>query len=470
MTSTTNAHPSSFRDPAGFVFEHNGTIYRQINLAGQAEYDQATTSGLYEALAAKGLLIAHTEVKNLSRFGKDERRYKIIQPEPIPFVSYPYEWSFQQLKAAALLTLEVQKIALEHGMILKDASAYNVQFIGKRPVFIDTLSFAKYEPGSPWDGYKQFCEHFLAPLAVAHYTTFDILKSLETYLEGMPLELACALLPKRARLRSGLLSHLYLHKASKKRYENAGAKGADIPKRTVSAFALNGLIASLQSTIHKLRPPKQQTEWGDYYTFTNYSDAAFKEKQKVVRKLLKQISPGIQTAWDLGANNGEFSRLAAEMGAYTIAFDIDPIAVGRNFTHSDDHDTRLLPLVQDCTNPSASVGWMSRERDGLLQRGPADVVMALALIHHLAIGRNLPFTNLASLFAAAGKHVIVEFVPKADSKVQILLASRPDIFPDYDEAHFEAAMAEHFSLTEKVPIKGTKRTMYLFTHKKSAKA
>jgi hypothetical protein len=476
-------HPSSFRDPAGFIFLHGGKVYRQVNLAGRDDFDHFIGSGLYDALVEKGLLVAHGEVRSLAQFSGGDRttdadarsdaharRYKVILPEQIPFISYPYEWSFSQLKDAALLTLRVQRIALEHGMILKDASAYNVQFMGKKPVLIDTLSFKKYVPGEPWDGYKQFCEHFLAPLAVARYTSYDILKILQSELEGIPLGVACSLLPQHARFGKGLMPHLYLHSASQKRYENIGStKGVGaVPKRKVSTFALEGIMASLEKSVRALRPPHQKTEWGNYYTFTNYSDAAFKKKQKLVRDLLGKVSPAPKMVWDIGANNGEFSVLAAEMGAYTVAFDIDPVAVGRNYNHRDDKtDGLMIPLVQDCTNPSAAVGWLGKERDSLCERGPADVVLALAIIHHLAIGRNLPLRHVAEFFAAAGDHVIVEFVPKEDSKVQILLASRQDIFDEYDAEHFEAAMSQYFKLIEKKPIQHSKRTLYLYKKKRT---
>lgn len=456
-------HPSSFRDPAGFIFTHSGTVYRQINQVGKIDFDQFIASGLYKRLVSEGLLVPHDEIAKIQVFGADARRYKIIKPEAVPFISYPYEWSFSQLKDAALLTLRIQKLAFKHGMVLKDASAYNVQFIGKKPVFIDTLSFAIHEPGRPWEAYRQFCEHFLAPLAVARYTSYGSLKILQSHLEGLPLALSCSLLPKRARFSKGLLGHLFLHSASQKKYENVGATKAAVPTRAMSTFAFEGLISSLENAVKALRPPRQQTEWGDYYTFTNYSDAAFKQKQKLVKSFLTDIAPAPKMVWDMGANNGEFSSIAAKMGAYTVAFDIDPVAVGRNYHHDDtDTSSKLLPLVQDCTNPSPALGWMNTERDSLIARGPADVVMALALVHHLAIGRNLPFANIADFFAAIGRHVIIEFVPKEDSKVQILLTSRTDIFPDYNLKQFEAAFERHFTLVKKAPIKGTKRTLLLY--------
>lgn len=456
-------HPSSFRDPAGHIFTRNGTVYRQINQAGKTDYERMVSSGLYDALTVAGLMVAHKEVKNTTN---DKDVYKVIQPDQIPFISYPYEWTFSQLKDAALLTLKIQKIALDHGMILKDASAYNVQFVGRQPIFIDTLSFKSYEAGEAWEGYRQFCEHFLAPLALARYSSYDALKLLRVELEGLTLDLATKLLPKRARLRGGLFSHLYLHNASQKKYQNiASDKGTTaVKQRKVSTFALQGIIASLESSIKKLRPPQQKTEWGDYYTFTNYSEKGFEYKRKLVKQMLDSVKPKPQMVWDMGANNGEFSVIAADSDIYTVAMDIDPLAVERNYRAKANvqQKAKMLPLVQDCINPSPSNGFMGKERDSLFERGPADVVMALAIIHHLAIGRNVPLERLAELFAQLGKYVIIEFVPKGDSKVDILLASRRDIFTDYDETHFEAAMSQHFKLVTKEPIKQTKRTLYLY--------
>jgi hypothetical protein len=457
------AHAGSFRDPAGYMFVEGGKLYRQINQVGKEDYELTMKSGLYDDLVQAGLLVAHKEV---SKKRSDPLAYKVIQPELVPFISYPYEWSFSQLKDAALLTLEVQKRAIKHGMILKDSSAFNVQFIGKKPILIDTLSFMKYTPGDPWEGYRQFCEHFLAPLALARYTTLDTLKLLRVSLEGISLELATALLPKKAKRRPSLYSHLYLHNSSQKKYQNIASDKPEAPvrRRKVSQFALEGLIGSLESAVKKLKAPKQQTEWGDYYTFTNYTDDAFERKRKLVKDLLKKVSPKPAMVWDIGANNGEFSVLAAEMGAYTLAMDIDPVAVDRNYrTKGDEAQTNLmLPFVQDCADPSPGTGFLGTERESLFERGPADVVMALAIIHHLAIGRNLPLSRIAEFLSKTAKHVIIEFVPKSDSKVKILLASRRDVFAEYDIEHFEAAMETYFKPVEKIRIKNTERTLFLY--------
>jgi hypothetical protein len=458
----TKQHTSSFRDPAGFVFENGGEIYRQINHAGAEDYEHFMSSGLYQKLVDEKLLVPHKEVSDAKKFGTHKKRYKIIQPELVPLVSYPYEWTFHQLKDAALLTLKVQKLALEYGMILKDSSAYNVQFIGRMPVFIDTLSFWRHNEGNPWEGYKQFCEHFIAPLALSAYASPEILPTLRVFLDGIPLDLAAKLLPARTRLKPGLASHIYLHASSQKRHDRLDeSKKATNRQRKVSKMALNGLMASLENTVKKLKPGRRDTQWGEYYTFTNYSDQSFENKKKIVKELLSQVKP--KTVWDLGANDGTFSNIAADLGAYTVAFDVDAKAVEQNYTHKDVLDKLILPLVQDLSNPSPSLGWAHAERHSLEERGPADVAMALALIHHLAITNHSPFSQVAAFFARISKYLIIEFVPKGDSKVDLLLSAfSRNKFEGYTEENFEAAFSKYFKLIEKKPVKDSKRVIYLY--------
>jgi hypothetical protein len=456
------AHQSSFRDPAGFVFKHSSVIYRQINQAGAEDYDHFISSGLYQALIDKGWLVEHQEIKDTSKFDQSKKRYKIIQPAAVPFISYPYEWTFHQLRDAALLTLKVQKLAIEHGMILKDSSAYNVQFIGRKPIFIDTLSFWRYNEGDPWEGYKQFCEHFVAPLALASYASPEILQILKVFIDGVPLKLATQMLPSKARFKKGLLAHIYLHAASQKKYDKPNVEKPN-KKRSVSRLALNGLMASLESTVKKLSLSGRQTQWGDYYNDTNYSKNAFDEKKKVVKQLLQSISPKVETVWDMGANDGTFSDIAVDLGAYTIAFDMDTLAVELNYQKSDKNNGSLLPLVQDLANPSPALGWAHSERHSLEERGPADAVLALALIHHLAITGHSPFSQVAEYFSRLGKYLIIEFVPKDDSKVQLLLAGfSRNTFSGYTEENFESAFEKHFKLVDKKPVKGSKRVIYLY--------
>ena len=449
---------ASFRDPSGFLFTRQGELYRQVNQVYAPHYDALMHSGLYERLIKSRLLIPHQEVAAES--ADPALAYRVIQPQRVEFISYPYEWSFSQLKDAALATMAVQKQAIEAGMVLKDASAYNIQFHRGRPLLIDTLSFETLKEGEPWVAYRQFCQHFLAPLALMALVDIRLGQLLRIYIDGVPLDLAARLLPRRTRLELGLTTHIHLHAAAQKRY--AGQIKKPQAARKMSRMAFLGLMDSLESAVRKLAWKPAGTEWGDYYTASasHYSAAAFEAKRQVVKEYLERIQP--RQVWDLGANTGEFSRLAADQGIPTLAFDIDPAAVELNYqavvTKKEAH---LLPLLMDFTNPSPGLGWHGREREALFGRAPADALLALALIHHLAIANNVPLHHLAEFFRSLGKWLVIEFVPKQDSQVQILLASRQDIFPDYHTGGFEAAFGQAFTIHEKRSLPDTGRVLYL---------
>lgn len=454
---------ASFRDPAGFLFRREGLLYRQVNRAGEADYRLLMDSGLYAALTKAGLLIPHAEV-NVPPAEPDLAAV-IIQPEAVGFISYPYEWSFSQLQDAALVTLAIQRRALDRGLSLKDASAYNIQFQRGRPRLIDTLSFERYTEGTPWTAYRQFCQHFLAPLALMAKRDIRLNQLLRIYIDGVPLDLASELLPGATRLNLALLTHIHAHAGAQKRYAD---RGGEVKSSTAAASfsknALLGLIDSLEAVVKSLHWKPAGTEWADYYDATNYTRAAFDAKSERVASFLAQADP--QIVWDLGANNGVFSRLAMARGAQTIAFDIDPAAVEQNYRQCRSaKETLMLPLVMDLTNPSPALGWAHRERSSMLARGPVDLVMALALVHHLAISNNVPLPLVAEFMANAGRWAIVEFVPKSDSQVKRLLSTRKDIFDQYNQEGFEEAFALYFNTERKAPIPGSQRTLYLFKRK-----
>jgi len=453
----------SFRDPSGFLFSRNGILYRQINQSYAEDYKRLIDSGLYDRLVKAGVLVKHDEVeqvpapKRTSELRESDSAFKVIQPERVPFISYPYEWSFGQLKSAALITLAIQKRALQANMSLKDASAYNIQFLRGRAVLIDTLSFEMYKVGEPWVAYRQFCQHFLAPLVLMALTDVRLNQLLRVYIDGVPLDLASSLLPWKSRLNFGILTHIHVHASAQKKYSGADVRSQ---RGSLSKQALLGLIESLESTIERLSWTPRGTEWGSYYEMTNYSGAAFDHKQQLVRDWTKRINP--RQVWDLGANNGEFSRVAGESGAYVVSFDIDPAAVEQNYRQVKSSKTEnILPLLLDLTNPSPALGWANRERDSFGARGPADLVLALAVIHHLAISNNVPLPQLADFFAETGKWLVIEFVPKSDSQTQKLLTSRQDIFSQYTRAGFEAAFGRRFKIHEAVEIHESARVLYL---------
>jgi ribosomal protein L11 methylase PrmA len=463
MTPTSPADRSrlgaSFRDPSGFLFTHQGVLYRQVNQSYRQEFDKLVDSGLYAKLVKTGLLIHHEEVDLPP--AEPELAYKILRPEPLELVSYPYEWCFSQLKDAALTTLRVQKLALEAGLCLKDSSAYNIQFHKGKPLLIDTLSFETYREGEPWVAYRQFCQHFLAPLALMAHCDVRLSQMLRNFIDGIPLDLASHLLPTKTKLDFGLSTHIHLHAAAQQRY---AGKTVDMKavKGRMSRTSFLGLMDSLESSVRKLGWKAGGTEWGDYYSASasHYTPAAFEHKRQAVQGFIERIAP--RKVWDLGANTGEFSRLASQQDIFTAAFDIDPAAVELNYRACrEKKETRLLPLLLDLTNPSPALGWANQERHSLAERGPADAVLALALVHHLAISNNVPLPHLAAYLHTLGSWLVIEFVPKGDSQVHKLLATRQDIFPDYTPEGFERAFSACYTIHERVSLPETSRVLYL---------
>lgn len=454
---TTGVLPGSFRDRAGFVWTENDTLYRQINGDYRPDYDHLLSSGLYESLVGKGYLIPHEEV---AVEGPRPGAYKVIKPERVAFVSYPYEWCFGQLRDAALLTLNLQKTAMEFGMSLRDASAYNVMFHRGRPVLIDTLSFERYVDGRPWVGYRQFCQHFLAPLALMAYRDVRLGSMLRDHIDGIPLDLATRLLPARTRFRPALFVHLHMHARMALRYAERDVSER-VRGRRINKQGVLGLISGLRRAVRSLDWEPGRSGWRDYYEATDhYSATAVESKKALVAELIASASP--RTVWDLGGNVGEYSRVAAGGREFTACFDADAACVEVNYRRvRSDGDTGLLPLVCDLANPSPALGWSHRERMSLMERGPADAVLALAFIHHIAIGNNVPFDRIAQFLAAVGSWLVIEFVPPDDPMVRRMLSMRANQFPDYTEASFEHAFSKLFAIKRRERLADSARSIYL---------
>ncbi len=452
---------SSFRDPSGFLFRHEGKLYRQINRCYRNDYDLLLSSGLYAELVSKQLLIPHSAA-SLSLAQRPEA-YAILEPEPVPFISYPYEWCFSQLKDAALTTLSIQLESLRHGMSLKDASAYNIQFYRGRPIFIDTLSFERFQDGRPWVAYRQFCQHFLAPLVLMAYTDVRLNQLLRVYLDGIPLDQTAKLLPKKTLLRFSLLSHIFLHARAQRRHSSSRVQ---LDSMVMSRNALLGLLDNLRETVASLSLRSRSSYWSAYYESTqNYSSSSFEHKKRLVRAYLEKAHPS--EVWDLGSNTGIFSLLSAEMNLNTIALDTDHLCVEQLYRQvSGNSISNLLPLVMDLTNPSPSLGWNCSERSSLSQRGPTDTLLVLALIHHLAISNNLPFHHIAHFLSGLCHSLIVEFVPKHDPQAQKLLRSREDVFSEYTLETFESHFGRYFDVLAGENIQGTDRRLYLMVNKR----
>lgn len=445
-------HPASFRDPSGFVFKYDSKFYRQVNKAYAADYDLLMHSGLYEKLSSQGLLISHIEANDV--VAERDHFYKTLLPLQIDFVSYPFEWTFSQLKDAALLTIQVLKTSLDHGMILKDATPYNIQVIGGKPVFIDTLSFEKYDAGKAWVAYRQFCTMFLFPLYLEHYLKTDLQKTLLVYPDGIPIDTTSRLLPLKSRARLGVWLHVYL--------QNTVSRTAG-PKPEVEKFnrkKLLNLIQHLEKTISDIKSRVSVSAWNRYYDETISGNNYLQEKETIFRWLLTKIDAN--TALDVGANNGHFSKILAEHNLQVVAIDSDSASVNALYEEvKAKRIANILPLVIDIANPSPAAGFQNSERPSFLGRINPGLTVALGLVHHLVIGRNIPLPKLAQLFADISPLLIIEFIPRNDEKVVQMLASRKDVFLDYTCDNFESAFSQHFIIKELKDIPGSPRTIYL---------
>src|SRR5579871_2941664 len=448
-------HPASFKDPSGFVFKANGKYYRQVNKSYKEDYDLLMSSGLYKALVDKKLLIPHTELNE--NFTQSEDWYKTLLPEQLSFISYPYEWSFDELKDAAWVTLRVLKIAVKHGMILKDGTSFNIQFHEGRPVFIDTLSFEKYDESKPWIAYKQFCECFLFPLYLEHYHKVDIQKLLSVYLEGIPATTTAKLLPAKSRFKISAWLHVFLQ-------ASVTAKTKPTNQTATASFnkaKLLNLIERLQSAIKPLHVKSTiQSTWNNYYGETILSKNYLDAKEKVFRDFVSDINDG--RTMDVGCNDGYFSKILAEKNSNVIAVDFDSQCVNKLYLDIKAGSVKgILPFCIDLTNPSPAVGFNHSERQSFAERAKADTVTALALIHHIVLSKNVPFSDVAKMFSdITKKHLVIEFVPISDEKSQQLIANKTNYHKPYDPDAFENHFLQYFEIERKQIISGTERILY----------
>lgn len=454
---------ASFRDPSGYLYEGENEVFRTIRTGYGEEWNYLVSRGLLEKAAALGLIpfreLPREQWPNALP-GEDAGVARVVASPKLPFVSWPCEWSFSQLKDAALLTLDLHLLALEHGCILKDASAYNVQFLDSKPLFIDLLSFERWRDGQPWQAYGQFCSHFLAPLALMAYRDLRFGLLSRQWLDGIPLDLANKLLPAKCRLNPGLCMHLYLHAFMRQKHGATGETAAKNKSCTLRIGQLKDIAESLRRLVASIRLKEQSSEWDTYYTDTNYSPKAREAKLNAIRN----FSGSGKLALDLGANLGDFSALLAQHFDLVLATDYDALTVERHYLA--EHPANVLPLILDISQPTPAFGWRCRERASFKERCQADLVMALALCHHLTFTFGIPFSGIAESFAELlreGGRAIVEFVPKEDSQVQRLLSARDDIFTDYDRDHFISAFLNSgFSLAATLPLPESGREILLF--------
>lgn len=461
--SQVTPDPGSFRDPRGRIFHKDDRVFRTVTETAVADFEFVRDSGLLERLTGAGRMISTKIVSGevLGEWGKGAR-YVVEHPK-LPFISYPYEWSFPALKAAALLHLDIQLEALDFGVTLSDASAYNVQFQGPRPLFIDLLSFKKYQDGEMWGGHRQFCEQFLNPLllraklGVAHNSWYRGAQ------EGIPVSDLRRLLPWTSKLSFNVL----LHVVAQSSFQNSSiARNSNKAVLAASKFPMPSyrrMLRKLRGWIATLEPADSgKTVWQDYAGSHSYNSEEMTTKIDFIAKFTRSVKPDL--IWDLGCNTGDYSKVALQNGAkYSIGFDFDHGALELAFSRASTEELNFLPLLLDATNPSPNQGWDQCERKGLQERANADAVIALAFIHHIAIGRNVPLADVVGWLTGLAPQGVIEFVPKGDPMVQELLALREDIFPDYTEENFMDALSRNAKIIETRAVTETGRKLIWFS-------
>ena len=450
--------PGSFRDRNGTVFYRDGRVLRTLSPKALANWRRLEASSFFERHRAEGRIVdtrLATEVEGLPEAAG------VLEHARIPFVSYPYEWTFGMLKDAALLHLQLLRDALAEGMILKDSSSYNVQWNGVRPVFIDVPSFEPLGRGEPWVGYRQFCELFLYPLMLRAHKGIDFRPWLRGRIDGVPAEEMRRLMSGRDMLRPDVLTHVVAQSALQRRHSGSGRDvrgslaAAGFDKRLIETN-----VRRLTALVGRLSPRRDKTAWSEYDRTHSYDAAEFERKVAFVRRAAE--TRRWRLAWDLGCNTGTFSRVAAEHADAVVSMDGDWMAIERFYEREKAHDASrtILPLVIDLADASPNQGWRGAERKGLSERGRPELTLCLALIHHVVITANIPLAEFLDWLADLGTSVVVEFVGRDDEMVQALLANREDQYEDYHPDVFRALLAERFDIEADQPLKGGKRHIY----------
>lgn len=469
-TAKTNfADPGSFRDPAGRIYRTPHGVFRTVSPDAWPNVEKLDASGALQQLVdAKKLwparILAPSDVPEELVTIAQESNARVLEHPVLPFVSYPYEWPFALLKRAALLHLDMQLEALDRGFTLIDGTAYNVQFVGVRPVFIDTLSLVAYEEGDYWLGYRQFCEQFLNPLLLTAKLGISYHPWFRGNLEGIGIEDTARLLPWQKSLSPGVLSHVVLHArlTASARKANPGASGSK-PQAKLKKVGLIGLLGGLRRLIAGLKPAGlTATQWRDYEKNNSYDAAETAAKHTFVGTFLEGSPPSV--LWDMGCNAGAYSELALNAGVGSVVgFDFDLGALEAAVSRADEKKLNLLPLHLDATNPSPSQGWRQQERSGLQERKNADAVLALAFLHHLVIGKNIPLADAIDWLLSLAPSGVIEFVPKEDPMVRQMLAQRKDIFPDYDVTTFRNLLSSRASVGKETVVSESGRTLFGYT-------
>ncbi len=452
----------SFRDRRGRIYYVGDRVLRTVMPIAVDDYNFVRSTGLIEQLVGDGRLVAETQVDKQVLAAAAHDAAIVLEHPKLPFVSYPYEWSFAALKSAALLHLDIQQAALERGVAMTDASAYNVQFIGPRPVFIDHLSFRRYKDGEFWSGHRQFCEQFINPLLLQSLTGVPHNAWYRGALEGIPAEELRHVLPWRSRLSWNVFTNVFLQARLQTSSADASTAIEKAKAKRLPRIGFEQILHGLRRWVSTLEPRSHGSSvWQDYAQDNSYADDETSKKRQFVADFVSSVQPGL--ILDIGCNTGDYSAVALGNGAnLAIGFDFDFGALDYAFNRAWRESLNFLPLHLDAANPSPNQGWLQAERHGLSERAQGDAVLALALVHHLAIARNIPLQQVIDWLVAMAPQGVIEFVPKTDPMVQRLLQMREDLFDDFELAAFETMLSSRARIEKSVQVSSGGRTLYWF--------
>ncbi len=457
--------PASFRDPDAAVFRLDGRVLRGLNHRAAADWDRLAASAFFHRLVAEGRIVGTRALDGAALAGSTNPRgapwSRVLEHEVVPVMTYPFEWPFAMLQDAAICHLEVLLAALEEGITTKDGTAYNVAFVGRRPVFLDIGSFTP--AAGPWPGYRQFCQTFLFPLLVQAHLGIAYQGLLRGRLDGLEPTEVRAMFGGVHRFGRGVFRHVYLHSVAERRVTaSSEAVKEDLGQAGFGAELAKATVTNTLRLVRRLGVgARSASAWSDYRTTCSYTDADASAKEAFVSTALEAEPPRL--VLDLGANDGAYSILAARTAEQVVAVDGDEAVIDALYRRlGEEGIDNVLPLVVDLTDPSPGLGWANRERRAFSERVRPDLVLSLALVHHLALAANVPLPLVVDWLRAFDARVIVEFVDRSDPMVQRLLANKPaGLFEDYQPERFASLLAGRFAIREQQQLPGGTRTLYL---------
>ena len=453
----------SFRDRDGRIYRSEGRIIRGVSTKALAEFEKLESTTFYRKFLDKGQIVG-SEILPMDKVPLPERIRQqwagFIEHERIPVVSYPYEWTFGMLRDAALLQLDLLEAAILEGMTLKDATPYNIQFVSGKPVFIDIPSFESMAQGSPWAGYRQFCEMFLFPLMLQAYKGINFQPMLRASIDGVGVQTATRLFSLRDRFRSGVLTHVWLQAKLDRRYGSTPKNvRSDLKSAGFNKELILVNVRKLRKLSGKLSWRGDGSEWGSYDAFHNYSKSDHDLKEGFINDCV--ANSGANMVWDLGCNTGQFSKIAAQHAPCVVAMDLDHFAVERLYRETREAElNRILPLVQNIADPSPNWGWRNQERVDLQTRAQPDMLLCLALIHHVVISANVPMAEFIDSLSDLCDQLVIEYVSRSDDKVKALLRNKEDKYSDYSREGLESELSKHYEIARREELESGNRYLY----------